>query len=113
MSSVTITPQNGLVLIPSVVTSTSATVAGVAAISGQIIRVYKLFLMTGGITNLTFQDGTTALSGALPFVANGSIALNMDGNPWFTTSAGNAFNIGNSGSSIQVSGIIYYTASTN
>ena len=113
MSSATIMPQNGLVLIPGAVTSTSATVVGVASISGQIIRVYKLFLVVGGVTNLTFQDGTTALSGALPFVANSSIALNMDGNPWFTTTAGNAFNIGNSGSGVQVSGTVYYTASTN
>lgn len=112
MAQMWIGPQNGLPLSVSVVTSTSATVTGVAAITGQIIRVYKMFLVVGGTTNLTFQDGTTALSGALPFVANGSIILDNSGTPWFTTSVGNAFNIGNSGSSVQVSGTVYYTAST-
>ena len=80
----------------------------VAGVTGQIIRVYKLFLVVGGTTTLTFQDGSTGLSGGLPMVVNGSIVLDMDGQPWFKTSSGNAFNISNSGN-LQVSGTVYYT----
>lgn len=111
MSTVWMGPQNGSPLLTAPVTSASSTIAAIAAVSGQIIRVYKLFLVVGGTTNLTFEDGNNALSGAVPMVANGSITLDMDGTPWFTTSVGNAFNIANSGS-VQVSGTVYYTVST-
>lgn len=113
MAQVTIGPINGLALTAAVLTSTSSTIAAIAGVAGQIIRVYKLFLVVGGTTNLTFQDGPTALSGAIPLVANGSVTLDMDGQAWFTTSVGNAFNIGNSGSSVQVSGTVYYTANNS
>jgi hypothetical protein len=113
MTQVTIGPINGLALSTVVVNSTSGTIAAPAGVTGKIIRVYKLFLVVGGTTNITFQDGTTALSGPVPLIANGSITLDMDGQAWFTTSVGNAFNIGNSGSSVQVSGTVYYTANNS
>jgi len=101
-------PQNGLNFLPQNVNSTAATIAAPSGVTGQIIRVYKIFLVVGGATNITFQDGSTALCGALPMLANGAISLPNDGTPWFTTSSGNAFNIANSGGA-QVSGIVYYT----
>lgn len=109
MAQMWIGPQSGVVPVASVVNSSSGTVAAVAAVSGYIIRVYKLFLVVGGTSNLTFEDGSTALSGPIPLVANGSVVLDNSGTPWFTTSAGNAFNILNSGS-VQISGTVYYTA---
>jgi hypothetical protein len=110
MAGVSISPSNdSSSLLKTVINATAtATVAGTA---GLIIRVYKLFLVVGGTTNITFQDAGTALSGPLPMVANGSIVLDMDGTPWFTTSSGNGFLIASSGSSIQVSGVVYYQTS--
>jgi hypothetical protein len=79
----------------------------IPGLPSAIIRVYKLFLVVSAPTNLTFQDGGNPLSGPLPFVANMSIVLDFDTKPWFTTSAGNPFNINVSGAA-QVSGSIYY-----
>jgi hypothetical protein len=61
-------------------------------------------------TNLTVKDGSTALTGALPFANNGTFALDYDGEPWFITSAGNNFIINQSGIA-QISGRVYYTQS--
>ncbi len=88
--------------------SAGGNIAAPAGISGAIIRIYKLYLVFSGNTNITFQDGSTALSGPMAMLANGSITLSMDGTPWFTTSVGNAFNI-NSSASVQVSGAVYFT----
>ena len=107
MTSVSIGPDRAGSLAPSVVNGSGSSIAGVAASAGQVIRVYKMFLVVGGATNITFEDGSTALCGPLPLLANESIVLDIDGTPWFTTTSGNAFNIANSGS-VQVSGTIYY-----
>lgn len=113
MTIVTLGPINGLVPQPSVVNSSSGTIAAIAAPAAtEVIRVYKLFLVLGGITNITFEDGSTALCGPLPMLANGSITLDNDGLPWFTTSPGNAFNILNSGA-VLVAGTVYYTVNTS
>ncbi len=110
MSGVSLQPVDGLGLSTAVVSATGTAIAAPAGIAGEIIRVYKLFLTVGGTSNITFEDGSTPLCGALPMVANGSISFPMDGQPWFTTSVGNAFTIANSGSA-QVSGVVYYTIS--
>ncbi len=81
----------------------------IAAISGKVVRVYRLFLVVGGATNLTMQDtSASAFSGALPMTANGAITLDFESEPWFTTAAGNGFAM-NSSSGVQVSGTVYYT----
>ena len=76
--------------------------------AGQIIRVYKLFIVCTGATSITFKNGSTALSGAMALAANGAITLDLDGQPWFVCSPNAAFNINSSGST-QVSGAVYYT----
>ena len=108
MANVSIGPSESAYLTVAVVSSSATAIAAVTGGSGSIIRVYKLFLVTGGTTTVTFEDGSTGLSGGLPMVANGSITLDMDGQPWFTCSKGNNFTIGNSGN-LQVSGTVYYT----
>ena len=109
MAGVSLQPFDGLGLQVAVVSATATAISAPAAVTSQIIRIYKLFLVSAGTTNITFEDGTTALSGALPLVANGSITLDLDGQPWFTCTKGNAFTISNSGG-VQVSGAVYYTA---
>ncbi len=83
-------------------------IAAPAGINGEIIRVYRIMLVLGGTTNITFQDGSTALSGPMPMLANGSFFLPMDGTPHYTTSAGNAFNI-NSSAAVEVAGTVWFT----
>lgn len=83
-------------------------VAGVAA---TFVRVYRLFIVVAGATNITFQDsnGSPVLfTGAIPLQANGSITLDMADEPWFTTTIAKGFNI-NSSNAVQVSGAMYYT----
>jgi len=75
----------------------------------QIIRVYRIFFVSAGTTNITFKSGASVLlSGAMPFAANGSLTFSMEGEPWFTCGAGQAFVINNS-AAIQISGTVYST----
>ena len=79
-----------------------------AAVAGQVVKVYKLFLISNGTSTVVPLDGSTALSGGIPLVANGSFVLNGDGTPWYVTSPGNAFALSNT-ATITISGAIYYT----
>ena len=82
----------------------------VAAVPGRAIWVWKMLNVVGAATNLTMKDGaSTALTGAMPLVANASIALPFDGQPWFRTSPGNAFIINSSGTTVQQSGNLWYS----
>ena len=110
MAGVSIVPSDNSLILTSAVVSNAGggAIAAPAATTGKIIRVYKLFLVVTSATSITFQDGSTALSGAMALAANGAITLDFDGVPWFTTSAGAAFNV-NSSNAVQVSGTIYYT----
>ena len=81
----------------------------IAAVAGQIIQVYRIFFITTTAITLTFKDGASnALTGALPLAANGAITLDHSGDPWFVTTAGNAFILNQSGTS-QVSGAVWFT----
>ncbi len=80
----------------------------IAGVSGQIIRIYKIFFLCTAATSITFQDGAANLSGAMAFSANAGMILDFDTKPWFVGSMGNAFNL-NSSNAVQVSGTVYYT----
>ena len=82
-------------------------VARIAGVLGQTAKVYRLFLVAAGATNLTIKDGATALTGAIALPANGSITLDFDGEPWFTGSPNTNFII-NSSAAVQISGRIYF-----
>jgi len=86
----------------------------IPAVAGKAILVWKIMDVVGGATNLTMKDGAgTNLTGAIPLVANGSMVLPFDAQPWFKTSPGNAFIINSSGTTIQQSGMVGYTLSPN
>jgi hypothetical protein len=93
----------------AIVSSTAGTISVVPAVTGQIVKVYRFYLVSSGTATVTPQDGTTALSGGVPLVANGSWVLASDGIPWFVTSPGNAFQLANSGTGVVISGAVYYT----
>lgn len=80
----------------------------IAGVSAKVIAVYRVLLVVAGATNITFEDGTTALTGALPLAANGTVVLDFQSEPWFVTSTAAAFNI-NSSAAVQVSGAIWAT----
>jgi hypothetical protein len=83
----------------------------VAAVALQTVRVFRLFLVAAAAVVIKFKDGAgTDLTGPISLGAGGGIVLDFDGEPWFKTSAGNAFILNLSGA-VQVSGRIYYQQS--
>jgi hypothetical protein len=73
------------------------------------INVYGIILTVSGATNLTFKDGTTALSGAIVLTANGSsVTLPLSDEPWFQIQPGDNFIINQSGNA-TMAGTIWYT----
>jgi hypothetical protein len=76
-----------------------------------IIRIFKLALVLAGATTLTFKDTAgNALWGAngLPMLANGSLVLDFDTQPWFTCAPGAGFII-NSSANVSINGGLYYS----
>lgn len=83
----------------------------VSATSGQTIRVMRLLLVPNGLVSVTMKDGaSTSLSGVMQLASSIPFQLPLDGEPWFLTTAGNAFIINLSGA-VQVSGVVWYTKS--
>jgi len=80
----------------------------VAAVAGQRVRVYKLAITAAAAENITFLDGTTALTGAITMSTGQPLVLPMDGNPWLVTSAGNALNITPTSAAV-LAGVIWFT----
>ena len=109
MPTVNLGPAEASPYTVAVVSSTAATISVVPAVTGQVVKVYRFYLVSSGTATVTPQDGTTAISGGVPLVANGSFVLAADGIPWFVTSPGNAFQLANSGSGVTISGAVYYT----
>ena len=109
MPTVNLGPAEASPYTVAIVSSTAGTISVVPAVTGQVVKVYRFYLVSSGTATVTPQDGTTAISGGVPLVANGSFVLAADGIPWFVTSPGNAFQLANSGSGVTISGAVYYT----
>lgn len=83
----------------------------VAGVSLQTIRMHKLFLVASAATIITFKDGSgTALTGPITLSTGGAMVFDLDGEPWFLTSAGNGLVINQTGTA-QLSGRVYYKQS--
>lgn len=82
----------------------------IAGVGGKTIRIMRLLLMVSAATNIEFMDATSAVFGAYPLLANGSIVLDNTGEPWMTIATGDAFQVN---SSNVVTGIctVWYTQS--
>lgn len=72
---------------------------------GLYIRVYQIFLVVNGLTDITFKSGSTGLTGA---ITASSFILDYSGKPWFDCEKGESFII-NTADNKQVSGRVYYT----
>lgn len=82
----------------------------VAAAPGQVIRVYRMFIVFAAADTAYFRNGAAGagFTGAMTMTQGGSIVLDFDGEPWFETDDGVAF-ILNMTAGVQASGRIYYT----
>ena len=90
--------------------SGNTTIVAAQTVAGQpaFIKIWALWIVIAGITNITFYDGITALSGAAPMVANGSMFFAPGTVPWLTASPNNAF-IMNSSAGVQISGGVVWS----
>ncbi len=83
----------------------------VSTVSLQTVRVYRILFTATTATTFTFKSGgSTALSGVMSLAANGSVVLDFTGEPWYITTAGQAFIINQTGTA-QISGTVWYTQS--
>ena len=74
-----------------IVNSSANTIALVAAQQNQRVGIFRIALVVGGATTLTFQDTAgVALSGPYAMAANGSITLDVSSNmdSWWNSSTG-------------------------
>ena len=79
----------------------------VSATASQTTRVFRLFLVAAGVTNITIKTGSTSLSGVIPLTPNQGFVLDFDGEPWFVTGSNEAFVI-NVSAAVDVDGFIQY-----
>ena len=81
----------------------------ITGVSGEVIRIWKLFFVCNAAVNITFRDGASDnLTGVMNFLANGSMVLDFDQEPWYVLTSGNDFVI-NLSAGQQVSGRVYFT----
>ena len=79
----------------------------VAAIPNLRIRVVGGFLVSTSANIVTFTSDTTAISGAMPFAANGGMVLPYNRWGWFTTETGELLGMNLSTSAIVGTTINY------
>lgn len=82
----------------------------VSAVTSKKIRVLSLFLVVTSAVTVKFASDTATpvdKTGAMPFGANGGIALPFNQAGWFETAAGKALNM-ILGTGVQVSGALSY-----
>ena len=90
MPGVNIIPQTTLLTNASVNAASTFTLSATA---GKIYRIYRVFIVISAAGTVQFQDGANNLTGAIPLNINGQIFLDHSGDPYFTCTSGNAFNI--------------------
>jgi len=88
--------------------SASASADLVALVSSKKIRVVSFFIVvTTAVTVKLQSGGTSDLTGAMPFGANGGISLPYNPNGWFETASGEKLNMV-LGSGVAVAGGLSY-----
>jgi len=90
--------------------STSGNNTLVAAVTGRKIRILAIVIAGAGTVTATLQSGAagTAISGALPLVANSSVALPYNPAGWGETAVGALLNLSLSGA-VAVTGLLVYS----
>lgn len=111
MAGVTISPSPTYLTATAINLSSTGSNTIVAGATGLKVRVYRLLLTTQAATTVTFQDGSSNLTGAIGLGANGAIVLDNTGDPWFQTGTGNTFALTQSATA-TITGAIWYTQTT-
>ena len=79
----------------------------VAAVTGKKIRVLSYAIVGAGAVSAKFRSGTTDITGAMSFAANGGAAVGFSPVGHFETAAGSALNVNLSGA-VAVAGHLTY-----
>ena len=81
----------------------------VAAVSGKVIKVLQVALMSNGTVNVKFQSGAsgTDLTGLFYLIANTGFVINFSPSGWFKTASGVLLNLNLSGA-VAVGGVLSY-----
>lgn len=121
-ASSTVVDRERIAVVPAAPTGTQLSIANVtlsssgagvvvAGSASKTVRVMRMLLVSATPLSVDFRDGaSTILSGPFPLGTDGAIVLDDSGEPWFTTSSGNGFEIGLSvAGSVQVT--VWYTQS--
>ena len=84
----------------------------IAGVSGQIIRVYRMFFTASATVTIQFWDGPsatgTALTGPMSIAPSENFNFHFASMPWFTLTAGNGLVL-NVSSAATIGGCIEYT----
>lgn len=93
--------------------STATTTTVVSLTASNTIRVYKMLLNFSAAQTLNIiSSGGTSLCGApMTFGVGGGMVLDMDGDAWFTTVAGESLQFVTTTTGV-VTGVVYYVKST-
>lgn len=108
MAGVTISPSPTYLTRAAISFTTTGAQPIVAAVAGLVVRAYRILIVPSAADTITFQDGSTALSGAMIVAVSTPIILDNSGDPWFQTSTGNALNINHSAGT-GIMGAVWYT----
>ena len=92
---------------------TASATTVVAALAGARTRIYKAIVTASGANQVTVNDGTTAITGPINLSAGVPLVIPFDGQPWLTTSIGNALTITPTTAASGVTGIIWLTQNAN
>ena len=79
----------------------------VAANATKKLRVLGYVLVSSGTVNVTWRRGTTALTGAMPLIANTGIASAFSPVGWFETNTNEALNLNLSGATAVYGHVVY------
>lgn len=79
----------------------------IAAVTGQVITIWRLLLWSNGDNQLSIRDGATPLMGAMDLAQGAEVLLPKDADPWFTLGVNSPFNL-NTTQAAQLSGRVYY-----
>lgn len=90
----------------------SGDLTAISSITGQTIRVWKLYFVVSGATNVQLKNGTATLkSGDMVMTASQGFAYDGDPNFPMFVSSGNAFII-NSSVATAIAGEVWFTRVT-
>ncbi len=89
--------------------TTATTTAVIAGVSAQLVRVYKIMLnfANAQTLNIITSGGGSLVGAPMSFGQYGGLALDFDGEPWFTTVVAEGLSFVTTTTGV-VTGVVYY-----